>query len=107
MTPPPASAWEPTAEDIAFYDVYGAWDPLTPAELARLMDGFPRPWWIVGGYAIEAFTGVPRFHEDIDLVIFTSDFPHLRAQLGDVRVVTLGLPTAVDLGVERAVDPPG
>jgi hypothetical protein len=46
------------------------------------MEGFPRPWWIVGGYALEAFTGVPRFHEDLDLVIFTSDFPHLRAQLG-------------------------
>ena len=82
MTPTTGSAWEPTAEDIAFYDVYGEWDPLTPAELARLMDGFPRPWWIVGGHAIEAFTEVQRLHEDIDLAIFTSDFPHLRAQLG-------------------------
>ena len=49
-------AWEPTEEDIAFYDVYGDWDPLTPSELARLMTGFPRPWWLVGGHAIEAFT---------------------------------------------------
>ena len=76
-------AWTPTAEDVAFFDVYGAWDPLTPAELARLMEGFARPWWLVGGHAIEAFTGVRRHHEDIDLVILTSDFPELRAQLGD------------------------
>lgn len=82
MTPGGGLAWEPTPEDLAFYDVYGDWDPLTPRELARLMEGFPRPWWIVGGHAIEAFTGVRRFHEDIDLVILTGDFPHLRAQLG-------------------------
>ena len=75
-------AWQLSEEDIAFYDIYGDWDPLTPAEVAVHMEGFPRPWWIVGGYAMEAFTGVARFHEDVDLVIFTSDFPHLRTQLG-------------------------
>ena len=75
-------AWEPTEEDRAFLDVYGPWDPLTPRELAALMDGFERPWWLVGGHAIEAFTGVRRFHEDIDLVIFGVDLPALRAQLG-------------------------
>ncbi|MGZ4437446.1 MAG: hypothetical protein ACXVW6_07395 [Nocardioidaceae bacterium] len=75
-------AWEPDEEDRAFTAVYGAWDPLTPAELARLMDGFPAPWWIVGGHAIEAFTGVPRVHEDIDLVVFRDAVPALREQLG-------------------------
>ena len=80
-------AWEPTEEDIAFYDVYGDWDPLTPSELARLMTGFPRPWWLVGGHAIEAFTGVPRHHEDIDLAILTTDFPLLRAQLAKRRLM--------------------
>jgi hypothetical protein len=77
------SVWEPDEEDVAFYDVYGDWDPLTPAELADLMAGFAHPWWIVGGHAIEAFTGVPRFHEDIDLVVFPDAVPALRAQLGD------------------------
>lgn len=75
-------AWEPDAEDVAFRDVYGDWDPLTPAELATLMAGFPEPWWIVGGHALEAFTGVPRCHEDIDLVVFSHSVPALRAQLG-------------------------
>ena len=50
-------AWRPTAEDEAFCDVYGDWEPLTPAELRDLMAGFPAPWWVVGGCAVEAFTG--------------------------------------------------
>jgi hypothetical protein len=32
----------------------------------------------------EAFTGVPRFHEDIDLVVYTEHVPQLREQLGGV-----------------------
>jgi hypothetical protein len=76
-------AWEPTPEDVAFYDVYGDWDPLTPGELRDLMAGFPAAWWIVGGHAVEAFTGVRRFHEDIDLVVFDKDVPTLREHLGD------------------------
>jgi hypothetical protein len=75
-------AWQPDDEDRAFLDVYGDWDPLTPTELAGLMDGFPHPWWLVGGHAIEAFTGLRRFHEDIDLVVFTEHVPALREQLG-------------------------
>jgi hypothetical protein len=66
------SRFEPTADDLAFLDVYGEWDPLTPGELRDLMDGFPDPWWVAGGYAIEAFTGVARHHEDIDLVVFST-----------------------------------
>lgn len=76
------AAWEPDDEDRAFYAVYGAWDPLTPAEVAELMAGFEPPWWIVGGHAIEAATGIARPHEDIDLVVFSRDFAALRAQLG-------------------------
>ncbi|QNN52024.1 hypothetical protein [Nocardioides mesophilus] len=76
------NVWEPTEEDRAFLDVYGPWDPLAPAELQRLMAGFEPPWWVVGGHAIEAFTGVRRVHEDIDLVVFADDVQALRAQLG-------------------------
>src|SRR5688572_12741778 len=77
------TSWEPEDEDRAFYAVYGAWAPLTPVEVAELMDGFGPPWWIVGGHAIEAATGVPRPHEDIDVVVFSRDFAALRAQLPD------------------------
>ncbi len=74
--------WQPTEEDRAFLEVYGDWDPLTPAQLAVLMEGFQAPWWVVGGHAIEAFTGVRRVHEDLDLVVFSEHLPQLRAQLG-------------------------
>jgi hypothetical protein len=76
-------AWQPTEEDRAFLEVYGDWDPLTPTELAVLMEGFQPPWWVVGGHAIEAFTGVRRVHEDLDLVVFSEHLPQLREQLGD------------------------
>ena len=69
-------------EDGHFLDVYGDWDPLTPAQLAPLMEGFAPPWWVVGGYALEAFTGVPREHEDLDLVVFSHHLDDLRVQLG-------------------------
>lgn len=77
-------AWTPEPEDVAFLDVYGDWDPPTPVELAELMGGFPEPWWVVGGHAIEAFTGVARFHEDIDLVVFADALPALREQFRGV-----------------------
>jgi hypothetical protein len=74
-------AWEPDEHDLAFVDVYGAWDPLTPAEAGLLMEGFGHPWWIVGGHAIEAFTGVRRFHEDLDWAVFTDTVADLRDHL--------------------------
>ena len=69
--------------DEEFFRWYGAWDPLDPPGLAELMAGFERPWWIVGGWAIEAFTGVSREHEDVDLSILACDIPAFRAHLGD------------------------
>ncbi|GAA2115310.1 nucleotidyltransferase domain-containing protein [Nocardioides bigeumensis] len=69
-------------DDEEFFRWYGDWDSLDPRGLAEVMAGFDRPWWIVGGWAIEAFTGVPREHEDVDLSILTCDVPAFRAHLG-------------------------
>jgi hypothetical protein len=71
-----------TDEDAEFFRWYGAWEPLDPPGLAELMHGFPRPWWVVGGWSIEAFTGVAREHEDVDLSILACDAPYLREHLG-------------------------
>jgi hypothetical protein len=71
------------AEDEEFFRRYGPWAPLDPPGLAEFMAGFARPWWIVGGWAIEAFTGVPREHEDVDLSILACDVPALREHVGD------------------------
>jgi hypothetical protein len=74
---------EDDAEDAAFFRLYGEWAPLDPAGVAELMDGFTRPWWFVGGWAIEAFTRAPREHEDVDLSILACDIPALRDHVGD------------------------
>ena len=38
---------------------------LTPEEVAE-GEYFDRPWWVIGGWSIDAFTGAARGHEDID-----------------------------------------
>ena len=62
-------------EDRDFYRWYGPWAPYAPAEVARTLDGLSAPWWIVGGWAVEAFTGVPREHEDVDVAFLRRDLP--------------------------------
>jgi len=68
-------------DDAAFERWYGPWTPLTPARVARLMDGLSAPWWVVGGWAIEAFTGHAREHHDIDVGFFRADLPVLLEHL--------------------------
>jgi hypothetical protein len=60
-------AFEPATEDVTFFDVYGDRDPLTPAELGQLMMRLTAPRWVAGGYALEAFTGIARSDDDIDV----------------------------------------
>lgn len=69
--------------DDEFERRYGPWEPLPPAEVAELLRDLDGPWWIVGGHAIEAFTGVARAHEDIDVALYQRDLPALRTILGD------------------------
>lgn len=71
------------AEDEEFFRWYGDWAPLDPAGLADFMAGFSRPWWVVGGWSIEAFTGVSREHEDVDLSLLACDVPAFREHVGD------------------------
>jgi hypothetical protein len=68
---------EEEAEDAAFYALYGPWAALTPSGVGELLTGFDRPWWIVGGWAIEAASGVRREHEDVDVSLLASDVPAL------------------------------
>jgi hypothetical protein len=71
------------AEDEEFFRWYGDWAPLDPDGLAAFMAGFERPWWIVGGWSIEAFTGAPREHEDVDLSILACDLTAFREHVGE------------------------
>jgi hypothetical protein len=76
----------PTAQPLEHDELvrwYGDFDPLTPDGVRALMDGFDRPWWIIGGWSIEAFTGVPREHEDMDISLMSSDATAFRMFIGD------------------------
>ena len=63
--------------DEDFEQRFGAFRRLEPGDAASVLDGFAAPWWIVGGWAIEAFTGVGRPHEDLDVCILRRDVPAL------------------------------
>jgi hypothetical protein len=66
-------------QDLAFQRWYGPWEHLTPTQAAQILAGFDHPWWVCGGYAIEAFTGAPRRHKDVDIGFFARDLLALRA----------------------------
>lgn len=64
-------------DDDEFHRWYGPWERSTPSDAAALFAGIAIPWWIFGGWAIEAFTRRSREHEDVDIAIFSSDLPAL------------------------------
>lgn len=80
--PPPRPPDVEQLDDDDFHRWYGAWEPLTPATIGAFMAGFDRPWWVVGGWAIEAFTGVAREHDDLDISLLADDAGAFRSFLG-------------------------
>jgi hypothetical protein len=63
---------------------WGVWDHLPLEEVSAIFAGFDRPWWIAGGFAIDAFAGSGRReHDDIDVGAFASDQLALQAHLQD------------------------
>ncbi|WP_243232786.1 nucleotidyltransferase domain-containing protein [Microbacterium sp. CIAB417] len=61
--------------------LYGPWHSRTVRDVVELFEGYTGPWWIAGGWAIEAFTGVSRSHGDIDPSVPRSDAHLLRAHV--------------------------
>ena len=64
--------------------LYGPWATKTPADVIELFAGYSCRWWIAGGWAIQAFTGVMRLHADIDPSIPRSEVAALRKYLDGV-----------------------
>ena len=58
--------------------LYGPWQALTPRDAANRFEGYSGRWWIAGGWAIEAFTGHQRRHDDLDPSIPRIDVAALR-----------------------------
>lgn len=69
------------AEELAFQRLYGPWEAFDPGQARQVFEPVGIRWWIAGGYAVEAFTGVHREHEDVDVSIFRRDVPALRKAL--------------------------
>ena len=54
----------------------GAWQPLTPVQVAELLAPFDGLWWVAGGVAIDLFLGADtRPHADIDVAVFRDHWP--------------------------------
>ncbi len=69
---------EVEAEDLDFLRRYGPWEPFTLVQAKEQFDPLGIPWWVAGGLAAEAFSGVQRAHEDIDISVFRKHVPVLR-----------------------------
>ncbi|MFD5213261.1 hypothetical protein [Microbacterium sp. NPDC058345] len=65
-------------DDAEFTRLYGQWERRDPRDVRAFFDGYPGVWWVAGGWALQAFTGVERHHEDIDPGILRDDLPLLR-----------------------------
>lgn len=58
------------------------------ARMAAVMAGYPAPWALCGGWAVDWWLGrQTRDHGDIDITVFSSDQPALFAHLRDWNLV--------------------
>lgn len=73
---------------------WGTWDPIEPPAAEMLLAGADFPWWIAGGYALEAFAGRSwRAHSDLDIGVYRRDQLKVQATLAGWEL--------------HAADPPG
>ncbi|MCW4457934.1 nucleotidyltransferase domain-containing protein [Microbacterium sp. MPKO10] len=64
--------------DDEFTRLYGEWAGHTPTDAAAFFAEYQGTWWVAGGWSIEAFTGVTRPHDDIDISMLSAELPQLR-----------------------------
>lgn len=77
VAPVPVS--ELTPDEV--HRIYGPWRSTSPTDVATMFQNYPGMRWIAGGWAIEAFTGAPRPHGDIDPSIPRPDLPLFRRHM--------------------------
>ena len=62
------------------------WDAWTPAELSCRLSGVSKSWCVVGGWALDLWSGAKRReHEDLEFTILREDLSVFRDALNDVE----------------------
>jgi hypothetical protein len=60
------------------------WAPLSPSEVPVVLAAVAAPWWLAGGWALDAFLGrTTRLHEDTDVLILRPDHVEVRRVLSE------------------------
>lgn len=88
--------------------MYGPWRHHRPSDAATFFAEYEGDWWIAGGWAIEAFTGVARSHGDLDINIPRTQVPLLRDFLNgrlDVWAADRGTLTPLIPGDDAPLSP--
>jgi hypothetical protein len=71
------------------------------------MAGFPAPWGVAGGWAIDLYLGrVTRAHKDVEVAMFRADQAALHAHLPDWRLRKVVGRTRLSWQVTEWLDPP-
>jgi hypothetical protein len=72
----------------------GVWDPIRPEQAAEVFEGYNGPWWVAGGWAIDAFLArQTRVHGDLDVGVLRRNQLVVQEHLADWDL--------------QAADPPG
>ena len=67
------------------------WDAWRPEELVARLRRLEVPWAIAAGWALDLHLGgVPRLHDDLEIVVARSSFPAVRAALPDLDWFAVG-----------------
>lgn len=61
--------------------LYGPWAGRRPTDAADFFGAYAGLWWVAGGWALEAFSGLARSHDDIDISVLRAELPLLRRYL--------------------------
>jgi hypothetical protein len=67
-----------------------AWQAWTPDELAQRLKQVSKPWYVVGGWALDLWMGKQtRTHGDLEFTVLREDFPVFRQALADLDFYTV------------------
>ena len=70
---------------------HDAWSSWHPTELKCRLSGIPRPWCIVGGWALDLWHGYQtRDHDDLEFTILRDDLRTFRQTLNGMEFYTAG-----------------